>query len=133
MDVKYRKFQKCDFYTLSAISDDEWRENNIKIAMALLKAEDDIEQCVVAEIEGELIGYIYGFVLPNGTLIPEFLFVQSKYRKRGIGTNLLHTLETISGCNTSMIFYNKSLSKYYENQGYSRGDNLEVAIKLFPK
>lgn len=88
-----------------------------------------IEKCLVAEADGDIVGFIYGFVLPNKTLIPEFMYVVPNARKNGVGAELIKQLELTSGCTASMIFYNKSLHCFYEHQGYLAGENLEVAVK----
>ena len=132
--IEIRKYEKRDFQSLATISTDCWSINHKNIAKLMLNEEDTISQCRVAVLDGNnIIGYIYGFSLPNGMLIPEFLYVYDDYRHQGIGKMLLDDLERSSGCGASMIFYNKSLRDYYEEQGYLYGDNLEVAMKeLFP-
>ena len=107
---------------------DEWTPQVIITARAL-NENSKIEKCLIAESDGKIVGFIYGFVLPNKTLIPEFLYVTPNERKTGIGTELIKQLEIKSNCTASMIFYNKSLHNYYEKQGYQAGDNLEVAMK----
>ena len=43
-----------------------------------------LEKCYIAEFNSSIIGFIYGFVLPNGMLIPEYVYVKPNYRKNGI-------------------------------------------------
>lgn len=132
MDFELRKFSKGDYMSLVVLSDDEWKINHRNIATAMLKADEKIELCFVATSAGKLIGYIYGFSLPNGTLLPEFLYVLPEYRKMGVGKQLLSELETKSGCGTSMIYYNRELHDYYKKQGYLAGYDLETAMKIIP-
>ena len=129
MEIEYRRFSKNDLWNLFTLSDDEWKGIHIELVKSLLQAEGNIEQCFVAISDDKLAGYIYGFALPNGTLIPEFLYVLPEYRKHGIGKRLLCTLEENSGCCVSIIYYNNTLHDYYEKLGYSSGSNLEVAMK----
>ena len=126
-----RKVRKSDTFKLAIVADDEWKPKMSMMAPSFAKCDGKIERCYVAEVEGVLVGFIYGFVLPNGMLIPEMLYVRSEYRKMGIGTKLLEYLEKESGCMNSMIFYNKSLHDYYSKRGYRVGENLEVALKEF--
>lgn len=128
MAVVYRAFEHDDCLELASLSDDEWVSTHSSVAFSLLK-NNSVEQCYVAADEGQIVGYIYGFVLPNGTLIPEFLYVLPNYRKQGIGKELLKKLENESNCSNSMIFYNSSLHDYYAKQGYNTGENLETALK----
>lgn len=129
-----RNFSVDDFISLATLSDDEWKSAHQNIASAMMKVDTTIEKCIVATVDGIIVGYIYGFSLPNGTLIPEFLYVVPKYRKKGVGKHLLGELERHSGCTTSMIFYHKSLHEYYEKLGYSTGSNLETAMKdIYPQ
>lgn len=128
MNITYRRFLLEDASSLFNLSTDEWRFNHILISKSLQHSYND-EICFVALSEEKIVGYVDGFVLPNKTLIPHFLYVIPEYRNGGIGQELLKKLEEESGCQCSMIYYNKALHNYYENQGYSSGDNLEVAIK----
>lgn len=128
MNIIYRRFLLEDASSLFNLSNDEWRVNHILISKSLQHSYND-EICCVALSEEKIVGYVDGFVLSNKTLIPHFLYVLPEYRTRGIGQGLLKKLEEESGCQCSMIYYNKTLHNYYENQGYSSGDNLEVAIK----
>ena len=100
-----------------------WKVSNTDIENS------EVEKCYVAESNSDVLGFIYGFELPNGLLIPEFVYVKPNYRKNGIAKNLLFTLEKESKCNSSMIFYNKTLREHYCKLGYAVGDNLEVAMK----
>lgn len=129
MGIIIRGVRKTDYFDLACLADDEWEPKLSVIAPSFAKCDGKIERCYVAEESGKLVGFIYGFVLPNGLLLPEMLYVCSDYRKKGIGTLLLEHLEKESGCNSSMIFYNNSLHNYYSKRGYMVGENLEAAIK----
>ena len=132
MSIQLRKFDKGDFLDLATLSDDEWKPSHFGVATSMTKATGDVEHCILALDETQVVGYIYGFALPNKTLIPEFLYVLPTYRKQGIGKMLVEKLESSTDCTTSMIFYNKSLHDYYCNMGYQAGDALEVAMKEIP-
>lgn len=134
MEYSIRQYAKNDFLSIAALSEDEWKKSIIQFSSFLLKmSENNIEKCYVAELNGEVIGFIYGFALPNKTLIPEFSYVKPLYRKYGIASQLLKKLEDESGCSLSMIFYNKTLHDHYAKQGYETGENLETAIKNLPQ
>lgn len=128
MDLIIRDFQKADRFSLMALSDDEWQQQ-ITLLFLKINIDNPIEKCLVAEVNGNIVGFIYGFILPNKTLIPEFMYIKPHYRKNGIGSALIRQLEIHSNCTVSMIFYNKSLHEYYQKRGYQSGDNLEVAMK----
>ena len=128
-DLIIREMQKRDWLDIATIADDEWKPKLTKLSLYLANYNGDIERCYIATKEGLMAGFIYGFSLPNKLLIPEMLYVRSEFRKQGIGTKLLETIEQKSGCNCSMIFYNKDLHNYYAQRGYNTGDNLETAIK----
>lgn len=132
MGVELRKFEKGDYLNLATLSDDQWKELHFKIATSMMKATENIEHCILALDSAKIVGYIYGFALPNKTLIPEFLYVLPAYRKNGIGKMLVEKLESSTNCISSMIFYHKSLRDYYCRMGYQVGDALEVAIKDIP-
>ena len=129
MGVELRKFEKSDFLNLASISNDVWKPVHCGLAESMLNATGEVEQCVLALDGTEIIGYIYGFALPNKKLIPEFLYVLPAYRGGGIGKMLVKELESSTDCTASMIYYNKSLHNYYSEMGYQVGDAVEVAMK----
>ena len=128
MGVEIRDYNKHDRFALMSLSEDEWHPQILATVLSI-KENNSIEKCLVAEADGDIVGFIYGFVLPNKTLIPEFMYVVPNARKNGVGAELIKQLELTSGCTASMIFYNKSLHCFYEHQGYLAGENLEVAVK----
>lgn len=127
--IEFKKYEPKYFYELCLLSDDEWKENIYIIANSLKVSDSTIENCWLAFDNQKIIGFVYGFILPNRTLLPEFLYVTPEYRNNGIGVALMKKLEEESGCTASMIFYNTALHDYYQKQNYLSGDNLEVAIK----
>ena len=129
MDVMIRLVKKADISSLARLADDEWASKLAILASSFAKCDGIIERCYVAEKSNELVGFIYGFVLPSGLLLPELLYVRSEYRGKGIGTQLMEYLEKKSGCTSSMIFYNTALHDYYAKRGYIVGENLEIAMK----
>ena len=129
MGIELRKFEKSDFLNLASISNDKWEPVHCGLATSMLNATGEVEQCVLALDDTKIIGYIYGYALPNKNLIPEFLYVLPAYRGGGIGKMLVEELESSTDCTASIIYYNKSLHNYYSEMGYRVGDALEVAIK----
>lgn len=128
-EIDCRAFNpSSDFLALCELSEDEWRRTHMGIAKALLHP-DSVQKCYLAVVDGHLVGYIYCFVLPNKTLIPEFVYVLPAWRGRGIASALLRTAEAKSGCTSAMVFYNKALHNFYAGQGYETGVNLETAVK----
>ena len=131
MDINIREFVMRDIDTLKNLpSDDKLGNMVFSIAMSLqsYKYNKSIVRCYLAEDNGTVVGFIYGFVLPNYTLIPEFLYTIPEYRDQGIGTELLLHLEKVSGCSISQIYYDPSLHDFYKKQGYINKP-LEVAVK----
>ena len=129
MNVIIRPVKKTDMLSLTILANDEWASKLSMMAPSFAGCDGKIERCYVAEEADKIIGFIYGFVLPNGLLLPEMLYVRSEYRKTGIGTQLLAHLEKESGCSSSMIFYNNTLHNYYAKRGYIVGENLKTAMK----
>lgn len=132
MGIVLRNFDKGDYHNLVALSDNQWKASHFGVAESMMKASGNIERCILALDGARIAGYIYGFALPNKTLIPEFLYVLPAYRKNGIGKMLVEKLESSADCTASMIFYHKSLRDYYSKMGYQVGDALEVAMKEIP-
>ena len=50
---------------------------------------DDVVHAYIAVIKGEVAGFVYGFVLPNGVLLPQYLYLKPKFRGKGMGKELL--------------------------------------------
>ncbi len=132
MSVEYREFRDTDFFPMWEWEVGQWTDVHRNAIASLSEPKNAVVKGFVALINDTVVGYIYGFALPNHTLIPELLYVRHEFRNQGIGTNLLRILENNSGCNVSMIFYHKSLHDYYEKLGYETGSNLETAIKDIP-
>lgn len=131
MNLLIREYTTNDYVDLATITDDTWAVQIITLAADLKKNYDGkIIKLLLAYNNNELIGFIYGFILPNRTLIPEFMYVIPQYRNHGIAHRLLNSLEKKSGCTSSMIFYNKELHDFYQKQGYLSGDRLETAMKF---
>ena len=129
MNVIIRPVNKTDILSLTNLANDEWAPKLSMLAPSFVTCDGIIERCYVAEEENEIIGFIYGFDLPNGLLLPEMLYVRSEYRRAGIGTQLLIHLEKDSGCSSSLIFYNNTRHNYYAKRGYIVGENIEAAMK----
>ena len=127
---KYRKTYESKMKTALLFLEDEWEKTFISLYKAIEKMPNGYEKLYMALSDGKVIGFVYGYVLPNKMLIPMFLHVDKEYRNQGIATNLLDLLEKESKCVCSLIWYDKSLHNFYEKQNYDAGGNLEVAVKL---
>ena len=130
MNLEIREYTNQDWFNLISISDDKWAENIRTLCFSLKKEYDGkVIKMLLSICDKKLCGFIYGFVLPNKTLLPEFMYLKPEYRHQGIAQHLLAELEKQSGCTASMIFYHNSLHDFYQKQGYQSGENLEVAMK----
>lgn len=123
-----RNFTLLDFSRLLRFPPDEWSEAHSVTAHSLLK-QNPTERCVVAEEDAALVGYAYGFVLPNETLFVDFVYVTPARRGSGVGAELIRALERSSGCREVLVFFHKSLRGFYTRQGYETGTDLEAAVK----
>ena len=123
-----RNYDTSDKNELLSI-DDEWSSGIKVIITSYIPNENEVESCLVAEDNGKIVGFIYGYILPHKTLIPHFMYVIKSYRGKGVSTELLNQFELRSNCEVSQIYYNKTLSSHYKKQGYVSSNDLEVAIK----
>ena len=125
-----RLLTQDDYLLLMEITPDDeiMRGMFMSIAKSIKDGFDGISYTYAAFFDGIIVGFIYGFVLPNKSLLPQYLYVDPTYRKRGIGRKLLEALEINSGCVSSIAYFEKSLSQYYNKQGYIVGDAV-VALK----
>ena len=86
MQIVFRDFKKTDILDLFEISNDEWSEKIRELTLSLLKEYDNkIIKVILASNNDIPIGFIYGFILPNRTVIPEFLYVKPEFRNKKIG------------------------------------------------
>ena len=129
MSITYREYNDHDWIQLMCLAEDEWKETVQEIGKSLKIQKSEIIKAFVALDIDTLVGFIYGFTLPNGLLLPQYMYVTKDYRRQGVGEQLLKLLEKESGCNTSMVFYNISLHDHYSKLGYDSGQNLETALK----
>ena len=129
MDIVIREYKHEDIHCLLKLAEGDWKSAIMSLKASLDNYNGKLDKCFVAEGEGWIVGFVYGFVLPNKILIPEFLYVHPQYRKNNIGRFLIEQLEKESECCISKIFYNVSLHDYYVKQGYIADCRLEVAIK----
>lgn len=101
----------------------------IESSMKVLKEYNPPILSFVAEVDGLIIGFNFGYILPNGLLIPEGMYVDPEYRRKGTAKSLSEALESASKCQVSMAYYNKALSEYYTRLGYDTGRDIIVGIK----
>ena len=138
LDISIRAVNKTDWLYFAMNSEDGLDNDPFyktalgtlqKVSNTINAENSEIERCYVAESNSNILGFIYGYILPDEMLIPEFVYVKPNYRKNGIAKDLLFTLEKESKCNLSIIYYHKTLREHYCKLGYAVGDNLEVAMK----
>ena len=134
LNISIRPVEKMDYIRFAMkLEDGSDIDPCYPTALSTLRQASNIDsafgKCYIAEFNSNIIGFIYGFVLPNRLLIPEYVYVKPNYRKNGIAKNLLLMLEKESKCDVSMIFYNKVLREHYCKLGYTVGEKLEVAMK----
>ncbi|MBQ7302667.1 MAG: GNAT family N-acetyltransferase [Clostridia bacterium] len=128
-----RRIQESDFinfYSLCSIGE-PYYELVLQHSVSIKETEEYRNNCFVAYHDNVLIGYVFGFAF-NGTLFPQFLFVNRDYRQRGVATSLLQAVEKFSDCTDSLIYFQKALGTYYAKQAYNIGTNLLVAHKKLP-
>ena len=129
MEYSIRPFTRTDFLFLGTLSDsDEYKTQHLPIAMSLRNADEQFEKCFVATVDTQIVGYIYGFVVPEKMALPQFLYVKQENRGNGIGAALLKKFEEESHAPCCLIYYRKELHDYYTKQGYLAGVT-EVAMK----
>ncbi|MBE7015169.1 MAG: GNAT family N-acetyltransferase [Ruminococcaceae bacterium] len=131
-DVQYKKYRnnyKSKVLKMLIELEDIWKNTIFQVFSAIKRMPNNYEKIYLAISEGEIIGFVYGYILQNGVLLPQFLYVNEAYRNKGIASELLKRLESDSNCVCSVIWYHKSLSDFYKKQNYDAGGNLEVALK----
>lgn len=94
--------------------------------------------CIVAEDSGNLCGGILGFVDPyadSDFFFVSELFVLPEYRKRGIGHQLIASLEDVlqeKGFSTVQLISIENNLAFYSHFGYQQ-DSVSVMYKTLPQ
>ena len=117
--VEYHKKFDKDFYTVS----NKWW--NIKKDSQIKAIKSSRDLILVAEDEGDVVGYIWGYIENKIGKIQE-LIVTSKSRGKGVGTNLINEMLKYfkeKKCEISEIevnVENEPTIKTYEKAGFKK-------------
>ena len=119
-----RKYEQSDFIKMTDF--EFWRGGLLQNAKYITY--DDGVICLVAEIDGDIIGYICG---ENTYMCGNILFateVREEYRKQGVFKTLLAEYEKLA--NTAItVVHNAQLNDFYSKVGFTVGDNLRASVK----
>ncbi len=119
-----RKYEQSDF--IQMIDFEFWRGGLLQNAKYINY--DDGMICLVAEMDGDIIGYICG---ENTYMCGNILFateVREEYRKQGVFKALLAEYEKLA--NTAItVVHNAQLNDFYSKVGFIVGDNLRASVK----
>lgn len=128
-NIYIREYSPADLDGLRFLAGDiQSEEEALLVSGSLSLLECDGAISFVALSDGLPVGFNVGFILPSGVLLPEGMYVDPDYRKRGIAKMLSEALENASGCSVSIAYYKKELAPYYDRLGYNTG-NVVVGIK----
>ena len=131
-NITIREYYHKDWNGLKGLAMSAPTVNDLRLiesSMKVLKEYNPPVLSFVAEANGLIIGFNFGYILPNGLLIPEGMYVDPDYRRKGTAKSLSEALESVSKCQVSMAYYNKDLSDYYARLGYDTGRDIIVGIK----
>lgn len=94
MSIEIREYTRNDITSLIHLSSDEWAPTIENLQKSVLPSYDGKNlKNLLAVCGEEIIGFIYGYISPDKTLFPEFLYVKPEYRHKRIGQKLLDELE----------------------------------------
>ena len=132
--MEIRKITGDDYHLIREIdADDEMIKAIIfGVSNGIKGYSSDVFRAYAAVAKGRTVGFVYGFVLPNRLLLPQYMYLEPKFRGNHLGQTLLEALERDSGCDQAIIYFESPLSKYYQRQGYEVG-NAVVAMKALSK
>ncbi|MGI6577205.1 MAG: GNAT family N-acetyltransferase [Eubacteriales bacterium] len=115
-------------------------EEKVKDRIAYI-TENTKDVIFVAELAGEVVGYIHGSPYENLYNDPQVnimaFVVKERYRKSGIGSDLINTLETwakengFNGMRLVSGFDRLDAHRFYQNHGYIFRKNQKNFIKSF--
>lgn len=82
MSISIRLLVQTDYLKIIELAPDDDIMSSILFSIAKdgKDCSDKISYTYGAFIDDELIGFVYGFVLPNKTLLPQYLYIDKKYR-----------------------------------------------------
>lgn len=140
--MNYRPAQVSDYKSLATVlkeayASDPWNEkwseeNALRRINAIMHNFDSL--CVLAEETGKMVGAVLGFVDPYANsdfFFVSELFVLPEYRKKGIGSALIHALENTLKekgiCTLQLISISHNID-FYNRAGYQK-DCVSVMYK----
>lgn len=77
MSISIRLLVQTDYLKIIKLAPDDDIMSSILFSIAKVVKDclDEISYTYGAFIDDELIGFIYGFILPNKTLLPQYLYI----------------------------------------------------------
>jgi len=132
--MEIRKITADDYHLIREINTDDERMKALIVGVSnqIKDYSSDVLRAYVAVTRGKTVGFVYGFVLPNRLLLPQYMYLEPKFRGNYLGQALLEALEKDSGCVQAIIYFESPLSEYYQRQGYEVG-NAVVAMKALSR
>ncbi len=122
--MNIRKYENEDFLKMTDF--EFWRGGLLQNAKYMTY--DDGVICLIAEIDGDIIGYICG---ENTYICGNILFateVRAEYRNQGIFRALFAEYEKYAN-SAITVSHNVQLTDFYSKFGFTMGENLRMSIK----
>lgn len=128
--VKIRQFSPQDFESVAKISQESfphpWSEEYLKKV-----SQDHARDILIAESDGQIVGYILGYIKSDRSGSIKILAVDPDYRRQGIGQKLINAaLEKMkkSGCEEVFLKLrtnNSTADNFYQEIGFERDKTLK--------
>nr|WP_251047601.1 GNAT family N-acetyltransferase [Planococcus sp. ISL-110] len=117
-DILIRPYQEDDFPAIHELNKQEQWNNLVTKEQDLKQAWTNSTLAVVAEIDGQLIGYLRGLTDGFISLYICELLVRQNYRKSGIGKKLLQFVHSQYPKTRMELLASSTSRSFYEAQGY---------------
>lgn len=110
--------------------------------MRVLDDPDAVNICLVAELDGKVVGFVMGdlyhgeYGIPDTTAVIDTIGIQPDYQDRGLGTALFSqfrsNLKALNVRTTYVLIEwgDWQMSKFFEKEGFVPSDRVNLELKL---
>ncbi|MGD7054242.1 GNAT family N-acetyltransferase [Sutcliffiella horikoshii] len=116
--LEVRAYRKEDFLAINQLNEEEKWNNLVENKENAREAWNHSNIAYVAEINGQLVGYIRGLTDQSITLYICELLIDRNYRGLGIGEILLNYVHDLYPMTRIEMLANSDSRTYYEQKGY---------------
>ncbi|TYS59570.1 GNAT family N-acetyltransferase [Sutcliffiella horikoshii] len=116
--LEVRNYRKEDFVHINKLNEDEKWNNLVENKESTKEAWNNSNIAYVAEINGQLVGYIRGLTDKSITLFICEVLISHNYRGLGIEAIMLNYVHSLYPTTRMEMLANSTSRSFYEQKGY---------------